>query len=76
MSDVAIERIYKRLGGRIRVLRKRAGGSQEWLADRSGLVRTSIVNIEAGRQRVLFHQVKVFALALETTPKRLLRGVW
>lgn len=71
-----IERIYRRLGERIRAARLRAGLSQERLAGRLGLVRTSVVNIEAGRQRILFHQVKTFAAALQIKPAALLRGVW
>lgn len=73
---MTVERIYRRLGRRIRVRRKRLGLSQETLADAVGMIRTSIVNIEAGRQRILFHQTQKFARALGVEPAVLLRGVW
>ena len=40
------------LGGRIRAARDRAGVKQEQLAQAVGLSRTSITNIERGRQGV------------------------
>jgi DNA-binding XRE family transcriptional regulator len=55
-----IEAVYRRLGQWVRQARKRRGLRQEDVAALMGLTRTSIVNIEAGRQRVLLHD----ALAL------------
>lgn len=73
---MAVERIYKELGKRIKIARRRVGMNQECLADRVGLVRTSVVNIEAGRQRILFHQIKNIAKALKLEPAILVRGIW
>lgn len=42
---------YASLGGRVQRGRKRANLSQAELADRLGLTRASIANLEAGRQR-------------------------
>ena len=44
-------RLHRVLGARVRQLRERAGDSQGDLAGALGLSRTSVVNVEAGRQR-------------------------
>jgi len=46
---------YEGLGRRINDTRKQRGLTQEELAERVGLTRTSITNIEKGRQKVLSH---------------------
>ena len=71
-----IEGIYQGLGARVRMIREALGINQEELAKRVGLQRTSIVNFEAGRQRVPMHDVESLARALGTTPKNLLKGLW
>lgn len=45
------DRLHRALGAQIRQLREGAGDSQGVLAEALGLSRTSIVNLEAGRQR-------------------------
>ncbi|MBL8658019.1 MAG: helix-turn-helix transcriptional regulator [Altererythrobacter sp.] len=57
--------IYKIFGQRVVAERNSLGLSQDALAQRVGLSRASIANIEAGRQRVLLHQVIALAQALE-----------
>lgn len=52
------------------------GWTQSDLAKRIGLTRTSVVNIEAGRQRVLLHDVEKIAGAFQMSPKQLMRGIW
>ena len=47
--------LYRRLGEQLRLGRVRAGLTQAELADRAGLLRTSITNIEAGRQHPPLH---------------------
>jgi transcriptional regulator with XRE-family HTH domain len=54
---MALDDIYLFVGNRIRLARKQASLTQEELGDRTGVGRTSIVNIEAGRQRVLLHHL-------------------
>ncbi len=71
-----IEAVHQGVGVRIRSVRETLGISQAELAKRVNLTRTSLVNIEAGRQRMLLHSVEDFARALGTTPKTLLKGIW
>ena len=71
-----IEGCHKAVGIRIRLIREALGLTQGELAKRMTLVRTSLVNIEAGRQRMLLHTIEEFARALGTTPKHLLKGIW
>ena len=46
---------YQELGLQIRDTRRAAGMNQQQLADAIGFARTSIVNIEAGRQGITVH---------------------
>lgn len=71
-----IEPVYRQFGSKVESLRTALGLSQEELAKRVGLKRPSIVNIEAGRQRVLLDDIEKFAVAFATSPKFLLRGIW
>lgn len=57
-------RIYEIFGKRVATERLARGLSQNELAQRVGLSRASVANIEAGRQRVLLHQVLEFAHVL------------
>ena len=71
-----IEPCYRLVGAKIEHIRSALGWTQEELAKKIGIQRTSITNIEAGRQRILLHDVERFAVAFNTTPKQLLRGIW
>lgn len=71
-----IEPIYQALAARIRMIRETLGMDQGTLAKAVGLQRTSVVNFEGGRQRILLDDVEDFAKALGTTPKNLLKGIW
>lgn len=71
-----IEPVYRMLGAKVAQLREALGWTQQDLARRIALTRTSVANIEAGRQRVLLHDVDKIAAAFQTTPKTLLRGIW
>jgi transcriptional regulator with XRE-family HTH domain len=57
--------LYTIFGSRVRALREKRNVTQEELARRVDLSRTSITNIEKGRQRVLLHQIVDIAGALE-----------
>lgn len=70
------EPVYVMLGARIQMIRKAIGMDQATLAKRSGLTRTSVTNLEAGRQRVPLHRLEAIAEALSTTPRHILRGIW
>jgi len=67
--------VYSNVGARIRDERERRNVSQEMLADRVGLTRTSITNIEKGRQKVLLHTFLEIARVLNLKPTRLLPDV-
>ncbi len=71
-----IQLCYRQFGLRVEQLRGALGWTQEELAKKVGLERTSIVNIEGGKQRVLLDDVEKFSAAFGTTPKHLLKGIW
>ena len=58
------EAIYRVFGRKLRELRDKKGIPQEELATLSGLTRSSIANIENGKQRVMLHHLVRFAEAL------------
>lgn len=60
--------IYSRIGQLIRAARREAGLTQDQVAERLGLTRTSITNIESGRQRFQVHVLFLLAEALGVTP--------
>ncbi len=62
------DQLYSLFGSRVRALRERRQVTQEELARRVDLSRTSITNIEKGRQRVLLHQILDLANALDAKP--------
>ena len=64
--------LYSEFGERVRKHRQRLGLSQEDLGMKVRLSRTSITNIERGRQKILLHQLFSLADALEVTPQALL----
>lgn len=70
------ETVYKAVGIRLRMIREALGIDQSEMAKRIGLTRTSVVNLEQGRQRVQLHMVEKMAQGLGTSPKNLLRGIW
>lgn len=66
------DQLYRLFGSRVRALREGKNVTQEELAKRVDLSRTSITNIEKGRQRVLLHQMVEIANALEAAPTELI----
>ena len=71
-----VEPIYGAISSRVRYMRETLGVTQEELAKRIGLTRTSLVNFENGNQRCMLHTIEDMARALGTTPKQLLKGLW
>jgi transcriptional regulator with XRE-family HTH domain len=69
---MAPDAFYVEFGKLVRGYRSRLKLTQDDLADRVGLSRTSITNIEQGRQKVLLHQLFVLAESLGVTPDALL----
>lgn len=66
------ERLYVEFGRLVRAYRRQLGLTQDDLAERVGLSRTSITNVEQGRQKVLLHQVFLLAESLGVSPDALL----
>jgi len=64
--------LYQLFGDRVRELREEKNVTQEELARRVDLSRTSITNIEKGRQRILLHQLVEIASALDAKPQDLM----
>ena len=67
----SVRDFYRDLGSRIRTKRARRF-TQQMLAERVGLSRAAIANIELGRQGVPTHMLARFAEALEVAPIDLL----
>jgi transcriptional regulator with XRE-family HTH domain len=72
MDDVS--GFYEEVGRRIRAARKRVSPrmTQQGLANLAALTRTSITNVEKGRQKVLLHTLADIATALQVEPGSLL----
>ncbi len=67
-----VNNLYESLGLKIRETRKKRGLTQASLARAASLTRTSITNIEAGRQRLPLDTLYEIASALRVTPPELL----
>jgi transcriptional regulator with XRE-family HTH domain len=64
--------IYERLGQLVRSIRQSRGLTQADLADRVGMSRTSVTNIESGTQAVTVAGLFELAEALQVDPGHLL----
>jgi transcriptional regulator with XRE-family HTH domain len=72
-SIFALQQFYRSVGERVRDARKRANNmTQKALAMTIGLTRTSLTNIEKGRQKILLHTFSDLAVALGVDPVDLL----
>lgn len=58
---------YAAVGRKITEARRRSGLTQEALAARISLTRTSVINIEKGRQQLLVHMLIDIARALQVS---------
>ena len=72
IRPVPVEPIYRDFGRRLRKARAQATLTQEGLAQRVGLTRTSITNIEQGNQHVGLHLLYQLAKAVGVPPVDLL----
>lgn len=64
--------LYRALGRLVRLHRERARLTQDELARRVGMTRTSITNIESGRQKIQIDTLYQVARTLEISPDALL----
>lgn len=69
------ERPYVLFGEAVRDARHELDWNQQALADKMGLSRGSIANIETGRQRILLSDLFDFAKVLKLDPKKLFAAV-
>ena len=66
------QEFYRELGRRIREAREKSHLTQEALAVEVSLTRTSVTNIEKGRQQLLVHTLVEISRALNVAPESLL----
>ena len=59
-----MEPLYRQFGAQLKQARRKARMTQRDVAERVNLTRTSITNIESGRQHVALHQVFLLAGAI------------
>ena len=64
--------VYANFGALLRGCRSRSGLTQAELAEKVKISRTSVTNIECGRQQVVLHQLLDFADALGVEPSELI----
>lgn len=69
-----IQRLYRKIGERIIILRKKKGISQEKLAAESGVDRSHIGFIEQGRRKPTLSTLYKIASALGTKLEQLFKG--
>lgn len=72
---ITVGPVYVAFGEAIKAARVDLKMRQEELGEKVGLTRTSIINIEQGRQRVLLGDIFHFAKALKMKPLKLFNAV-
>lgn len=72
IGDYMEDQVYSEIGKRIREGRDTKGWTQQELSDRMELTRSSIANIELGRQKIQVHVLYTFAEVLGLNPLDLL----
>lgn len=66
-SEKQIDNFYSMVGGNIKEARVRKRVTQSDLGNELGLTRSSIANVEAGRQRAQLHNIVQIATALQVS---------
>jgi len=75
LSGAELDRFYATVGSRVRRARAGRGMSQAALAMKIGFTRSSVANLEAGRQRIALHLLVQIARALDCQPATLIPEV-
>jgi transcriptional regulator with XRE-family HTH domain len=65
-------RLYRLIGGHVRLYRVELGATQQALARAAGMTRSTVAGIESGRQRLPIHTLYRLAQALRVRPLALL----
>jgi transcriptional regulator with XRE-family HTH domain len=65
-------KLYELIGARLKRRRVERESTQAWLAERVGMLRTSITNIEKGRQKPPLHVIYALCDALDVDPFEIL----
>jgi transcriptional regulator with XRE-family HTH domain len=71
-TEDQVDRLYQAIGDQIKAARTKNKVTQTDLGKRIGLTRSSIANIEAGRQRVMLHWLFQIAQELNIPPHALI----
>lgn len=71
-ADDSVDQLYIEIGLKIRAARLDRSWKQEDLAEAVGLTRSSVANIEAGRQKMLVHSLVRIAESLDVAVDTLL----
>ena len=71
-----VQAIQRKVGAQIRALRKQKGWSQDVFADRSGLHRAHIGEIERGESNVTLQTLKLLADTLDCKIVDLVKRLW
>lgn len=73
-ANLMVQELYAAIGEQVREARQSRGVTQQYLATAVGLTRSSLTNIESGRQRPPLHTVIAIAQALGIEPCVLISG--
>ncbi len=71
-QQMNLNEFYAYIGSNVRDKRTASGISQSMLAERIGFTRSSVANLEAGRQRIALHLFVKIERALDCEPGELL----
>ena len=70
-----MQAIQQKVGSKVRALRNKKGWSQDVFADRSGLHRAHVSEIERGESNVTLQTLKILADTLEVRIVDLVKGL-
>ena len=70
--DIDVDRLYRYIGEHIKRRRTEAGLTQAQLAAQSGVLRTSIANVETARQKVPLDVLYRLCISLEIETRAIL----
>ena len=69
------EHLLIRLGERVRKLRKRRGWTQAEMAEKVGIDRSFLADVERGKRNISILNLQLIALGLQVSLSRLLSGL-